>query len=609
MIVVFESVNSYSYLLIILLRILNIKVYYFRLFGKNEKKRIYLAEKLKSHDVFPLPIQDLEKISEKNINILEYDNDEIIFKHNKFMVSDKILTGFRRLYSSNKISDDELRLAIQDIIFSRISFFYVSMKIWSEEHKNKRVLLISFNFWTFYFPKNIRNLTKFIIPLNFLKFFKKLIFNKNVVSPNKSSNKNDKLNASFDREVAILNHHGLINGENLYDKTLYYSKSSESPFYPKNIVHINYTNLDNPSKDLIWLNLNKVKISKKKIIKKIFLNIIKTFHFITSWKNFLAWFVLFFQYLSFLKFSEKINIFKNLKLVIIDYDHLCPKGLLLALKKKEVKLLATQERFIGGLFTSFYNVIADVYLTGSDHVNKVIEKSKYFQVKKVIPVGQYRVDYLSQYQNRDVPREILDNKEKGKKIIIILGTLVSEDHWFDTSILSLRNWKSLKVFLQDSAKLASNIKEGFFILRFKNIKWSRLPYFQDTLKQLEKIDNLIIADDYSRLHNSYRYCANADLIIANFTSLADESLAYGKSLLFYDYSHNFNKTVSGISGYLNDYIFCHSYQELIDKTKKFLSKDFSNKDIEELHKIQKIYSVENKKKIKDKVIEIIEKEI
>ena len=151
MIVVFESVNSYSYLLIILLRILNIKVYYFRLFGKNEKKRIYLAEKLKSHDVFPLPIQDLEKISEKNINILEYDNDEIIFKHNKFMVSDKILTGFRRLYSSNKISDDELRLAIQDIIFSRISFFYVSMKIWSEEHKNKRVLLISFNFWTFYF--------------------------------------------------------------------------------------------------------------------------------------------------------------------------------------------------------------------------------------------------------------------------------------------------------------------------------------------------------------------------------------------------------------------------------------------------------------------------
>ena len=251
---------------------------------------------------------------------------------------------------------------------------------------------------------------------------------------------------------------------------------------------------------------------------------------------------------------------------------MCPKGLIFALKKKEVKLFATQERFIGGFFTSFYNVIADVYLTGSDHVNGLIEKSKYFQVKKAIPVGQYRADYLSFYENKDVPEEILQNKKKEKKIIIVLGTLVSVEQWFDTNILPSNNWKSVKLFLEDTIKLALNTNEGFFILRFKNIKWMKLPYFKDILKELEKVDNIIIADDYSKLYNSYRYCANADLVIASFTSLADECLGFGKSVLFYDYTHNCKSIVSGISGYLPDYIFVIHTKNCTRKLRNFYQK-------------------------------------
>ena len=80
-------------------------------------------------------------------------------------------------------------------------------------------------------------------------------------------------------------------------------------------------------------------------------------------------------------------------------------------------------------------------------------------------------------------------------------------------------------------------------------------------------------------------------------------------MIFFDYTHSLKNIISETNGYLPSYCFCHSYQELYHKTKKFISKDFSKENIEELNKIKKIYSVKNKKTFKDKIAEIIEKEI
>ena len=49
-------------------------------------------------------------------------------------------------------------------------------------------------------------------------------------------------------------------------------------------------------------------------------------------------------YSTYIKYCEIIKKFKNLKICIIDYDLFCPKTLILALEKNNIKTVATQER-------------------------------------------------------------------------------------------------------------------------------------------------------------------------------------------------------------------------------------------------------------------------
>ena len=47
-------------------------------------------------------------------------------------------------------------------------------------------------------------------------------------------------------------------------------------------------------------------------------------------------------------------------------------------------------------YTSYYvNVMLDTYYTASEYTAEVIKNSKYYDVKNIIPVGQYRSDYIS----------------------------------------------------------------------------------------------------------------------------------------------------------------------------------------------------------------------
>jgi len=303
-------------------------------------------------------------------------------------------------------------------------------------------------------------------------------------------------------------------------------------------------------------------------------------------------------------------------LALIDYDHLCPKGLIFAFRKKKIKIVATQERFLGGFFRSFYNVIADTYFTCSDYMNERIKSSKYFQVKTLIPVGQYRSDYLTLYENKDVPKEILLQRKMGKKIVVGLGIGLKEgSSYFDSNMGLTINWKAQKIFLDDMIRLSQDIKNVFLILRFRNFLWKSIPYFQDSLKKINETENISIADNYSEFFNSYRYCANTDLIIANYTSLADESMAFGKPLIFYDHTHNLKKIISGLPGYIptrskegkNSDIFCHNYNEILDKSKLMLSNNFNQLKQENEKCIDQIYYLKNKGIVKNKILNYLEK--
>ena len=105
---------------------------------------------------------------------------------------------------------------------------------------------------------------------------------------------------------------------------------------------------------------------------------------------------------------------------------------------------------------------------------------------------------------------------------------------------------------------------------------------------------------------AYKLCANADLVIAKHTSLADECLANEIPVLFYDYTHNMKQMMADVFNYLSSGLMCYNLEELLERSNSLLfnnSSKLKNK-ITELNK--KIYHVKEKGNVKNKIINNLE---
>jgi hypothetical protein len=311
------------------------------------------------------------------------------------------------------------------------------------------------------------------------------------------------------------------------------------------------------------------------------------------------------HYNTYIKYHEVIKKFKSLKICIIDYDLFCPKTLLLALERNNIKTVATQERVITTFASYYVNIMLDTYYTASEYTAEVIKNSKYYDVKNTIPVGQYRSDYITLFKNKVIPKEISKAKENGKKILIILG-YESINHWFESPPEVAINWSAQTNFLEDCIKLAQNLNNTYIILRYKNLSWSNNKYFNNILNKINNYENIMISNNYEKFWYSYKLCANADLVIAKHTSLADECLASEIPVLFHDYTHNVQKLVLGMPNYLPSELECNNFEELLEKSKSLLFNSSSKlKDkISELNRT--IYHVNEKGNIKNKIIKQLE---
>ena len=66
----------------------------------------------------------------------------------------------------------------------------------------------------------------------------------------------------------------------------------------------------------------------------------------------------------------------------------------------------------------------------------------------------------------------------------------------------------------------------------------------EILDKIKNCENIIISTNQSEAWYAYKLCANADLIIAKHTSIADECLANEIPVLFHEYTHNTKKYIS-----------------------------------------------------------------
>jgi len=618
--IIFGYVSHWNIPLLRIIKYFKPNVFYLEIDAKTEIKKNKIATKLKKNNIYPLPIELEKKISYK----LDYslcDHQEFAYKKNFDLVPDRIIQKYCELFSIDKKKTNKLRLLIQDFIANKKESLGMAgtLPTWCALNKSKKILYVGFKFICFYMPKANNNVFKIIIPLDLLNYLTKIvkkifsIFSKQKKELYQNTNDqffnmNEENFKKFEKKnVAFVVHNGLIYGTKdriIFEKSLYYSDDENSFLNKNNILHLDYSNFSSPEQNLNWICLKKMKVSKTKILLKTILASVKTLILIRNWSEFLGWLFCIQQYNRYLKYCSVIEKFKNLKIALIDYDVLCPKTLILALEKNNVKTIATQERFIHTFYTPDANLIVDTYYVVSEFAANHIKNSKYYDVKNLIPVGLYRSDYLTLYKKKNIPAEILEAKKNDKKIIIVSG-YSSPHHWFESYTSITKNWSSQINFLEDIIKLSKLLKNSFIVLRYKEIGWLACTHFKEILNKINECENIIISDNYKEAFYAYKLCANADLVIAKHTSLADECLTKEIPVLFYEYSHNLTKMTSAIFNYLSSNLMCHNFEELLERSNSLLF-DSSSKLKDEIKKLNEtIYHVKNlgeKENIKNRIL-------
>ena len=609
--IIFGNITSWMLPILMFLKYLNLNIFYIYINAISDTKKQNIASKLKKINILPLPIEFEKNIlPQENCSLKRHDPDEFTYKSNVKLVPDKILEKYCNFFSLKIENKKKLRLLIQEFIATKPLHIAFVLWQWAILYPSKKIIYISFNFKCLYIPDTEHGIKKIVIPLDILGYLIKILYIKEIFSlPFKFFKKNNNLKQNFNghdfnniknKSVAFVTHKGIVynsSGNVLYEKSLYYSEDVNSSFNKYNILHLDYSNLPPPEKKIYWACLQKIKISNIKVFLSTLIICIKSIYLIRNWSTFLGWLLCMQKYNTYRKYYESIKKFPNLKLAIIDYDFMCPKTLILALEKKNVKTIATQERFITVFYNSVGSVIVDTYYVASKYVADYIKDSKYHDVKNLIPVGQYRSDYISLYKNEDIPKEILEAKKKNKKIIIGLGYHTS-DHWFESNIDPLANWTSHIDFLENMINLSRQLDNSFIVLRYKNLDWVKNPYFKAILERLYNSTNILISENFTPFY-AYRLCAHADLVIAKHTSIADECLSKEVPVLFYEYTHNMRKIISDTFDYSKSNLLCYNYDDLYTKSKSLLMEK-SSKLIEEVKAVNnKFFKTEYNGKVKD----------
>ena len=180
----------------------------------------------------------------------------------------------------------------------------------------------------------------------------------------------------------------------------------------------------------------------------------------------------------------------------------------------------------------------------------------------------------------------------------------SEKYWFNSYHETITSWSAQVSFLDDVIKFSQHLKNTFIILRYKSLNWPLRTEtcFKKILNKIKNYENIIISDNYGESFYSYKLCANADLVIAKHTSLADECLINRIPVLFHEYGHNFTKIISDVFNYLSSELMCYNFEELLKKSESLLFNS-SSKLKDDINKLNKtIYYVKEKQDVKKKIL-------
>ena len=346
-------------------------------------------------------------------------------------------------------------------------------------------------------------------------------------------------------KVAFFPHQGVFYG-NLFIKDHFYNEDSESPFSKSRILHMSlreralsrlpsivcsnkyYAENNIPHMDSIDLSCSnrKLLVDCIKLLSNVNSNVLCDIY--KYGLDFMM--MVLFAYCKLRLYCSVVSHLKNLKVALVGYDVLFPCELSVALSLSGVKVCASQER-LHQAFWPFTYLILDYYFVAGEVVVERGLKNSY--IGKCIPVGLVRVDKIFEYEKKNIFDEKYDVIKKARKLVLALDYHMPEDDYdnIDRPI----DMSKMREFYNNLINLALEFPSLHIVIKGKNTESYESPFIADIVEKINNTENINIELDLEK-YNPYYLSEKADLTIACYTSLADELLAAGRKVIFYEMS-------------------------------------------------------------------------
>ena len=382
-------------------------------------------------------------------------------------------------------------------------------------------------------------------------------------------------------KVAFFPHQGVFYGT-LFMKDHFYNEDSESPFFKSRILHValrekalsrlpsiicsnNYyaeNNIPHIDSSDLSRSISKLLEDCIKLLTRLNFKVLADIY--KYGLNFMLMALIVYCKLRY--YCSIVSPLKNLKVALVGYDVLFPCELSVALSLSGVKVCASQERMHTAFWPMAY-LILDYYFVAGEVVMERGFKNSY--IGKCVPVGLVRVDNIFEYERKNIFDEKYDVIKKTRKLVLALDYHMPEDEYdnIDRPI----DMAKLRKFYNNLINLALEFPSLHIVIKGKSTKSYESPFIADIVEKINSIENINIELDLEK-YNPYYISEKADLTIACYTSLADELLAAGRKVIFYE-----------ISDYLKIYfdydnlpIIVYDYEALKHHVQDFLNGIYLN---------------------------------
>ena len=602
-VILFSRVNFLSVLLIVSFKVLGFKVYYLTTqtifnsnFSRNIFKKIGIFQL--NYDDFPVKSPESKIDTYVNQASLEFSN-ALISENSLLLDINRRLGGGERdanalgilvssYFNSLAIEASEMALfcnslyestGVRPILFCKKS--HISNKILLISECNCRNLepyfFLIIEYFSIFLYKFLLNFSHIL--LKFLKFIR----TSTSLSPAKKNSNNGNFKLK-EVQVAFFPHQGMLY-ESFFKKDQYYSQNRESPLFPEKILHLSYKDdVDSlsdsknyyKSNNLPFIDFFDLTISHNIIVKDILWFMLRLLNG-KSWVkvDFSIMVSVFMAFYSTRGSILRLKKLPKLKMVLYGYDVLFPKSVSYACRLLKISTAASQERHFFPWSES--SLIVDYYFAIGPAAANQIRVNDRYDVGEVYTFGSPRLDEIySQFCIIDDRKKLLNNC-KFLSVVFDFHSSISE---YENGRSYNNNWRSNREFYRVIIRAAKKFPEVMFLIKGKNSDFIQIPFFKDTVKKMNKMNNISIVIDSTEM-SPYYYAAICDFSIAIYTSIADEIMQSYKPVLLYD---GLDKDIPNSDIGFDSNIVVKNESDLVKKIELIVQNNYKNKALGMIYK-------------------------